>query len=86
MTWLSFFIGYRLGFTLCLLMMIQVVKAKEEEELDDIVESAHKEMEQLRAIMDEEMCNHDWRIRIGGNARNMPSLLVCVKCGKEEVR
>ncbi|MBC6974923.1 hypothetical protein H9I32_21845 [Bacillus sp. Xin] len=35
MTWLSFFIGYCVGMTICLLIMIQFIKAKEENELDD---------------------------------------------------
>ncbi|MCX2829166.1 hypothetical protein ORL93_26205 [Bacillus sp. DHT2] len=53
MTWLSFCIGYGVGFAFCLLLMIQVVKAKEVKETDDIDKSMFKEMEQLRAIRED---------------------------------
>ncbi|MBY0597704.1 hypothetical protein K4569_15245 [Bacillus bingmayongensis] len=54
MTWLSFFIGYGTGFTLCLVIMIQFLKAKEVKDMDyDIDESVSKGMEQLRAIRDD---------------------------------
>ncbi|MGI8363084.1 hypothetical protein BTGOE4_10260 [Bacillus thuringiensis] len=51
MTWLSFFIGYCVGMTICLLIMIQFIKVKEENKFGyDIDDSVHKEMEQLKAI------------------------------------
>ncbi|SFC02490.1 hypothetical protein SAMN04488168_101492 [Bacillus sp. 491mf] len=33
MTWLSFFIGYSIGMLVCLIIMIQFIKAKEVKEL-----------------------------------------------------
>ncbi|WP_176523449.1 hypothetical protein [Bacillus mycoides] len=54
MTWLSFFLGYCVGMTICLLIMIQFIKAKEENELHyDIDKSVEKEMEQLKALRDD---------------------------------
>lgn len=49
MAWLTFFIGYSIGMMVCLILMIQFIKAKEVKELDyDIDASVKKEMEQLK--------------------------------------
>lgn len=47
MTWLSFFIGYGTGFTLCLVIMIQFIKAKEVKEMTDDEKTQLKEMERV---------------------------------------
>ncbi|SFI28359.1 MULTISPECIES: hypothetical protein [unclassified Bacillus (in: firmicutes)] len=73
MMWLSFFIGYSVGTIICLIIMIQFLKAKEVKELDyDIDSSIKKEMEQLKEIKNDNDIENKTRIRI----------TYCKKCGK----
>ncbi|MFI8706577.1 hypothetical protein ACIGHG_05725 [Bacillus sp. NPDC077411] len=73
MMWLSFFIGYIVGTIICLIIMIQFLKAKEVKELDyDIDSSIKKEMEQLKEIKNDNDIENKTRIRI----------TYCKKCGK----
>lgn len=73
MMWLSFFTGYSVGTIICLIIMIQFLKAKEVKELDyDIDSSIKKEMEQLKEIKNDNDIENKTRIRI----------TYCKKCGK----